>query len=162
MTPGPATPRPRRKGWLVPSRHTVNRKILWAASVTAAVSVVVKAAAILKESLVARQFGRSDALDAFLIALVLPDFINNLVAGSFNSSFVPSFIQAQAEGGSALQLGRMLSTIISASAVALVALAAVLCLAAPSTLPWMAGNFDAAKLAATRELLFTLAPYLVL
>ena len=45
----------------------------------------------------ARFFGTSDALDAFLIAFLLPSFISDVVAGSFTPSLVPLLVRTQAE-----------------------------------------------------------------
>ena len=49
--------------------------------------------------LTARFFGTSDALDAFLIAFLLPSFLSGVVAGSFTPSLVPQLIRTQADGG---------------------------------------------------------------
>jgi len=51
--------------------------------------------AVGKELVVAWRFGISNELDAFLIALLVPSFIINLVAGSFNSSFIPTYIRVR-------------------------------------------------------------------
>ena len=45
-----------------------------------------------KELTVAAWFGTGDALDAFLIALLVPTFIVNILAGALSASFLPTFI----------------------------------------------------------------------
>ena len=63
-------------------RHpeTVNRRIFHAAATVALLSVVVKTAATLKELFVASYFGCGNAVDAFLIAYLVPSFLVTLIA----------------------------------------------------------------------------------
>src|SRR5207237_808646 len=72
---------------------STNRRILGATATVAMLSLVVRAVSLGKDLVVAYRFGTGDALDAFLIALLLPTFAINVVASSLNSAFVPIFIQ---------------------------------------------------------------------
>ena len=58
-----------------------------------------KLAGAAKVVVTARYFGTSDALDAFLIAFLLPSFISDVVAGSFTPSLVPLLVRTQAADG---------------------------------------------------------------
>jgi len=58
-----------------------------------------KLAGAAKTIVIARFFGTSDALDAFLIALLLPSFVADLVAGSLTPCLVPMLVRAQAAEG---------------------------------------------------------------
>ncbi len=53
---------------------SVNRQILRAAGVVTAAGVVVKLAGMAKEIAVAGAFGRSDVMDAFLAAALIPGY----------------------------------------------------------------------------------------
>ena len=70
-----------------------------------AFSAGVKLVAMLKEVAVANYFGRSAAVDAFLVAYLLPGFVIVLAAGSLNPAFIPTFIfqVRQASGEDAAQ-----------------------------------------------------------
>jgi len=50
---------------------------------------------------VAAWFGTADCIDAFLIAFLLPLFVINVVYGSFNVAFIPTFIRVMHKQGSA-------------------------------------------------------------
>jgi putative peptidoglycan lipid II flippase len=79
--------------WRKLTRGSVSRKIFGAATVVAALTLVTQLGSIAKELTVGAWFGTADCLDAFLIAFLLPLFVINVVAGSFNAAFIPTFIQ---------------------------------------------------------------------
>ncbi|MBA3707469.1 MAG: polysaccharide biosynthesis C-terminal domain-containing protein [Planctomycetes bacterium] len=49
--------------------------------------------------MVARQFGRSDDLDAFLIALVVPMTLVGVIAGAFQAAFAPAYARVRERVG---------------------------------------------------------------
>jgi putative peptidoglycan lipid II flippase len=137
------------------------RKIFTAAASVAVCSAVAGLVSTAKELVVARWFGRGDALDAFLIAFLLPSFLVNLVAGSFNSSIIPTFIQVrEREGREAAQ--RLFSGVMVVSLGLLVGLSILVGLLAPYFLPLLGSGFSPAKLMLTRRLLYGLLPFIVL
>jgi putative peptidoglycan lipid II flippase len=69
------------------------------AATVGALTSAAKLAGAVKVMVTARFFGTSDALDAFLIAFLLPSFISDVVAGSFTPSLVPLLVRTQAVGG---------------------------------------------------------------
>ena len=79
--------------WRKLTGGSVSRKIFGAATVVAALTLVTQLGSIAKELTVGAWFGTADCLDAFLIAFLLPLFVINVVAGSFNAAFIPTFIQ---------------------------------------------------------------------
>ncbi|HEV2176386.1 MAG TPA: lipid II flippase MurJ [Terriglobia bacterium] len=140
---------------------TTNRRIFWATASVALASLAVLAVSTIKELAVAQWFGRQDALDAFLIAYVLPAFVVNIAGGSFSSAVVPTFIEVRsAEGSQAAQ--RLFSGVLVWSLMLLAGLAVLLGVFAPYYLPLLGSGFSAAKLALTRQLLYTLLPFVVL
>jgi putative peptidoglycan lipid II flippase len=136
-------------------------KIFRAAAIVSVFSAVAGLGATARELVVARWFGRSDALDAFLIAYLLPSFVINLVSGSFSSALIPTFIQVrQTEGRDAAQ--RLFSGIMVWSLGLLVAVSILVGLFAPYYLPLLGSGFSSAKLMLTVHLLYVLLPFVVL
>src|SRR5579871_5524333 len=78
---------------------TTNHKIFRAAATVGIFSVGVKLIAMSKELAVANYFGRNDAVDAFLVAYMVPGFLVVLVAGSLNAAFIPTFILVREQKG---------------------------------------------------------------
>jgi len=148
----------RWKAWY---KHSVNRRIFAAILTVASFTVVVKLATVVKDVAVAAQFGVSDALDAFLIALVLPSFAGGVIAESLNPALIPTYIQVREhQGREAAQ--RLFSSVMVWSSVGLIAFSVVLALSAPYALPIIASGFSPEKLALTHSLFYVLLPILVL
>ena len=144
-----------------PAPLTPGRKIFNAAFSVATCSAFAGLAAAAKELVVARWFGRGDALDAFLIAYLLPSFLVNLVAGSFTPAVAPTFIQVrEEEGKEAAQ--RLFSSFMVVSVGLLVGISALVGILAPYFLPFLGSGFSPAKLLLTRQLLYALLPFIAL
>src|SRR5215470_7551373 len=113
---------------------STNRRIFRAALVVGALTLLVKCGATVKELIVARWFGRSDALDAFLIAFLLPSFILGLVMGALEFSLIPTFIRTrQSEGIESAQ--KLFSSVMLLSLLLLAITALLLAVLAPYYLP---------------------------
>ncbi len=147
--------------WNTWQERSVNRRIFAAMVTVGGVTTLVKIAAAAKEMAVAYQFGTSDELDAFLIALLLPAFAVTLIGGSLNGALIPTYIQVrEQEGQPAAQ--RMLSSIMVVSIGFLVVLSIILALTASYFLPLIASGFSAEKMAVTLSLYYGLLSTLVL
>jgi len=142
-------------------RASVNRRIFAAMATVAAAGVLIKAAAMARDVVVASYFGTSDAVDAFFIALTVPTFAINIITGSLPAALVPAYVRVtRAEGAEG---ARRLVSGIFVGTVALVAVASlVLVLGAPLLLPLIGGNFGGDKLALTRHLFYFLLPAVLL
>jgi len=125
--------------------------------VIGALSLLGLVASMAKEVVVARQFGRSDAVDAFLIAFMLPAFAINVVAASLNSSMVPAVVKVSARDGGE-QGVRLFSSTLTCTLVLLVAVSALFAVAFPYVLPFLATNFAPEKRAMTQTLFYLLLP----
>lgn len=146
---------------LFTAQDSINKKIFRAALAVALATVVVKAATTVKDLAVAHSFGRSDNLDAFLFAFMLPAFAINLIVAAVSAALVPVLVKTrQKEGENAAQ--QLLSSIMLLTGAALVAVAVVLVLLAPLYLPYLAHSFAPEKQELTRQFLYLLAPWLVL
>jgi putative peptidoglycan lipid II flippase len=77
----------------------VNRRILSAAATVMAASVIVKLAGIFKEITVADIYGRSEAMDAYLAAILIPGLLINLISESMNQALMPTLIRVRETEG---------------------------------------------------------------
>jgi len=124
-------------------------------------TVLVGLTTLIREQLVARYFGASDAVDAFVMASALPVFLITVVATSLASAHVPVAMALRAREGvkAAAELSAAVLTLLTA---VLIACALALWLAAPAYIGWVATGFDAGKRRLAEQLLFLLLPMLVL
>jgi putative peptidoglycan lipid II flippase len=93
-------------------------------------TVLLKVVALVREIVVAHHFGTSDALDAFLVAAVIPDFVTNVVAGSLPAALIPIYVRAGVEEGPGAAKA-LLGAVLMRCVALLVLAAVVLSLAAP-------------------------------
>lgn len=141
--------------------NSFNRQIFRAALTVGLLTVLARAATVIKELVVAHTFGRGDALDAFLMAFLLPSFVVIIVANTIGVALVPVFVEVQQKQGRD-EAEKLLSSMAIISAVTLAAIAVLLGVLAPHYLPYVAHGFSPEKLHLTRELLYVLLPWVVL
>ena len=83
-----------------PSRaFSINRSIFRAAVSVGAAGIIVKLVATFKEIAVASVYGRSDAMDAFLAAALIPSLLVNLISESMNQALVPTLVRVREQEG---------------------------------------------------------------
>ena len=140
----------------VPERAPV-RRIFVAILAVGGVTLVVKIVATLKELFVASRFGVGDALDAFLIAYMLPAFAVAVLGGAFQASFVPAWVKSREQDG-ADAANHLTANATALSSAMLLAFTALLGLSFPLLEPFIASGFSPAKLALTRSLFHGLLP----
>lgn len=126
-----------------------------------AFSVLVKVTAMAKELTVAYQFGTGDAVDAFLIAYLIPQLVINIVAGSLAPAFTPVYIEVRETEGAAASR-RLFESATAGSAAILLVLTCGLILSMPLLLRLLGSGFSTEKLALTRSLFVLLSPVVVL
>ena len=134
-------------------RGSLNRRIFSAATTVARLVILVKAASLAKEMLIARKFGAGDVLDAFYIALLLPGFISAVIDGSFNVAFIPIYIEAR-ERQHGATAERLFSNIAVLNIAVLAVIAVVLAGLQSWLLPILGSGFTPQKLALARPLFF--------
>jgi putative peptidoglycan lipid II flippase len=140
---------------------TANWKIFRAVVIVGTCSVVAKLAATAKELVVASWFGRGDALDAFLIAMLVPAAVVGILVGSLNSALVPAYIQVRENRGQ--EAAQQLFSSIQVVSLLLLTLASILMIAgAPYYLPLLGSGFSASKLLLTVRLFYVLVPFVFL
>ncbi|MBA3698007.1 MAG: hypothetical protein H0W78_04055 [Planctomycetes bacterium] len=124
-------------------------------------TVLAKALALAKELAIAAWFGRSDQLEAYLLAVLLPLLVGGVIGGSFSGAVVPALARAEQRGGRAAA-DRLFGGLLTIALPLLMILAVAVGLAGGALMPWMAGGFPPDKLALTRDLLVVAAPLTVL
>jgi putative peptidoglycan lipid II flippase len=150
-----------RGRWLRISSGSVNRQVFGTAMVVGLLTLGIKLVSLVKESVVAASFGTASALDAFIIALLLPTTITAILSGSLNAALIPTYIEVlETESAEAAQ--RLYTTILMWNTVLLVALTLVMAGTVGLWLPAIASGFDPAKQALTRTLLYGSLPMVVL
>jgi putative peptidoglycan lipid II flippase len=141
--------------------ETTHRRIIGAAVTIGTLTLICQLVAVVKELWVAAWFGTSDALDAFLMAIVIPTFVINVVAGSFQSALIPAYIRVRDQEG-AEAAKHLFSNVMAYSLILLLLMGVLVALVGPLILPILASGYDAEKLALTQNLLHWLLPVIVL
>jgi putative peptidoglycan lipid II flippase len=144
-------------GWRRWQAASDNRRIFGAMLVVGGAMCGVKVAAMAKDLVVASWFGTNNVLDAYLMALVLPAFVVNLVVNAFGSALIPAYIELRDRRGKDAA-DEMLSSVMLLSTGMLCGVTGLVGLGGPHLLPWLAGGFDAGKLALTTHLFYLMLP----
>jgi putative peptidoglycan lipid II flippase len=140
---------------------SVNRKILRAAATVTGAGIFVKIVATFKEFTVAGVYGRSDAMDAFLAANLIPGLLINLISESMNQALVPTLIRVrEREGHERAQ--QLLSSSMVAIVVLLAGASLVMALTARGFFPLIASHFPPPKFNLSIRLFYALVPIVVI
>jgi putative peptidoglycan lipid II flippase len=140
---------------------SVNRQILRAALSAGSIGIVVKLAATAKEIAVAGVYGRSDAMDAFLAAALLPGLLVNLISESMNQALVPTLIRVEQHEGHD-RAEQLLSSSMLAMCIFLVAATLAMGVAARGFFPLIAAHFPPAKLDLSIRIFYGLLPVVLI
>ncbi|NJS09007.1 MAG: murein biosynthesis integral membrane protein MurJ [Microcoleus sp. CSU_2_2] len=147
--------------WNKLTSGSTNRKIFGAAITVGLGTAFVKVASVVKELVVAWKFGTADELDAFLIALVIPFFITNIIAGSFQAALIPTYIRVREQEG--IKAAQQLFSGATVWSLGLLTITTILMLVlSPLILPLIARGFSPEKLDLTYKLLWVISPIILL
>ncbi|MGA2339862.1 MAG: murein biosynthesis integral membrane protein MurJ [Terracidiphilus sp.] len=138
-----------------------NRAILRAAISVGAAGIFVKILATFKEVAVASVYGRSDAMDAFLAAALIPSLLVNLISESMNQALVPTLVRVREKEGHE-RAQQLLSSSMLWMCLLLAAASAVMALLARGFFPLIASHFALAKLALAVHLFYALLPVVLI
>jgi len=126
--------------------------------VVGVIGVVCKGAALGRELLIAAHFGASDALDAFLVAVILPTILNNVVGNVLAISLLPQLLRVRRDAGPAAEVGAQQRAVFW-SIVLLTCAGVGFAVAGPVVLPWLSPGFSAASRALVLKLLWLSTPF---
>jgi putative peptidoglycan lipid II flippase len=146
-------------GWF--QGQSINRRIFRAAAAVTAAGVVVKLVATLKEVVLAGVYGRSDAMEAFLAAALIPSLLINLVSESMNQSLVPTLVRVRAQHGHAYAQ-KLLSNTMLCMCLLLGSVSVIAGLGAKVMFPLLASHFSEHKLALTIRLFYAMLPLVLI
>jgi putative peptidoglycan lipid II flippase len=134
-----------------------HRQLLLNIALVAFCSVGVKIAGMLRDVVLASEFGTSDAADAFIAAWAIPQFLALIVSNAFAGVIIPLQAEARKRGGDQ-QSRRFLGEMVLLSIAGMVAVTLLLIPFRDHLLPLVTANFGSAKLAETRELWMIMLP----
>jgi putative peptidoglycan lipid II flippase len=140
---------------------SINRSIFRAAVSVGAAGVLVKLVATFKEIAVASVYGRSDAMDAFLAAALIPSLLVNLISESMNQALVPTLVRVREQEGHD-RAQRLLSSSMLWMCLLLGIASAVMALLAHGFFPLIASHFPPAKLQLSVRLFYGLLPIVLI
>ncbi|MBI1779245.1 MAG: hypothetical protein HYR63_28250 [Proteobacteria bacterium] len=139
----------------------IDQRIVGAGLTLATLSLLAKAVGLAREVVAAALFGTGDAIDAYVIATLVPVSLTGILCGAFQFAFIPAYRRALDRSGEAAA-ERLLAG-ASAVAFSLLVLATLAMVAtAPFYLPWLTSGFDGPKRLLTESLLRWMAPYVVI
>jgi len=118
-------------------------------------TAAVKVAGAVKVILAARLFGAGDAMDAFLIAFLLPSFFMDLLAGPLDSALIPALIELRQKHGKAA-VEALYSNVLAAAGAGFVIAALAAAALSGFVLPLLAPSFGPEKLELTERLLLVM------
>jgi len=139
----------------------VNQRIFRAAASLTAAGVLVKLVATLKEVAVAGAYGRSDAMDAFLAASLIPSLLINLISESMNQALVPTLVRVRELEGRK-QAQELFSSSMVWLCLLLAAVSGAMALAARGFFPLIASHFPAEKIDLAIRLFYGLLPVVLI
>ena len=140
---------------------SVNRRIFRAAAAVTAAGIVVKLVATLKEVVLAGVYGRSDAIEAFLAAALIPSLLINLVSESMNQSLVPTLVRVRAHQGHE-KAQQLLSNSMLCLCLLLGAVSVLAGLGAKAMFPIIASHFGPEKLGLSIRIFYAMLPVVLL
>jgi len=140
---------------------STNRRIFRAAASVTIAGILVKVVSTFKEIAVAGAYGRSDAMDAFLAAMLIPALLINLISESMNQALVPTLIRVrEREGHERAQ--QLLSSSMLWMCMLLALATAIMALTARGFFPLIASHFSPAKLDLSVRIFYALLPLVLI
>src|SRR5438552_4455681 len=118
-------------------------------------TAAVKVLGAVKVILAARMFGASDAMDAYLIAFLVPSCFIDIFAAPLDSALIPSLIELRETKGRT-EAQALYATVLAGAGSALLAAALLVAVLSGLLLPLLASGFPSAKLALTQQLLLVM------
>ncbi len=145
--------------WYNPSSGVA--RVMSAMAFTGFGTVIAKVGLALQEILVARRFGSSGSVEAFLFGASAITFLNGMLVTSLVMACVPSYVRAREHGGPPAR-DRLVSSVSFVVICLLSGIVAIIGALAPFALHFVLPKFDASRITETVLVLAILLPTVVL
>jgi len=123
-----------------------SKTIFSAAVIIGAASLISRLLGLLRDRILASQFGAGDVLDVYYAAFRAPDMIFNLlVLGALSAGFIPIFSKYFFAIRKKEDAWRIANNILNSLVIVLVVLSVVIFIFAPWIVSWIVPGFDVAK-----------------
>ena len=144
-----------------PTQAETNAGVARASGVLALGNVASRVLGLVRETVLANQFGASASVDAFNIALIIPRTIHDLlIAGHVNSAIVPVLSEAAATQGKKA-FWQLVSVLLTLVTLIITALVVVMQVFAPQLVGLLGGGSDAETQRLAVDLLRLTSPALL-
>ena len=144
-----------------PHIPTMNGRILRAAVSVLLAGVIVKLFSTSKEVVVAGAYGRSDVMDAFLAAFLIPNLLVNVFAESMNQALIPTLVRVRMQEGQR-KAQQLLSNSMLWVCILLILACAVMAISARVFLPLLTWSFPPEKFELCLRMFWALLPMVLL
>jgi putative peptidoglycan lipid II flippase len=118
-----------------------NVRVARATLVVMLATIAVKLSGMAKQIYIAARFGTTSSMDGFVIAFLLPMLIAGLVAGSFNASLIPLYIEKREKEGQT-EADTFFFSLLARSGLVLLLFSVLMSAAAPLLIPVMGWGFS--------------------
>ena len=132
-------------------------RVLQAAGLIGVLTIGVKLSGMARDVVLASEFGTGDAVEAFLAAWAIPQFLAAITGSAFSGVAIPLQAAARARGG-AVRAKRSLSELLLISVVGMALLTALLVPARAVLLPLTTSSFGPEKTALAERLWLVMLP----
>lgn len=126
--------------------------------VVTGIGVLCKATALGRELLIAAHFGASESLDSFLVAVIIPVTVANVVGNVLAISLLPQLLKVRHEQGPVAELDAQQRSLFW-SILLLAGVATAFAAGGPWFLPWLSPGFSEAGRELTQKLLWAATPF---
>jgi putative peptidoglycan lipid II flippase len=147
--------------WRRQTTGSVNRQVLGAAATIGILASFARLASVGKELIVARRFGTGTQIESFLVAVLIPFLAIGVLSTSLSMALIPTYINVREREGRAA--AQDLLSGVTVWSLLLLSLTTVLIVAGAGLyMPWIASGFNQMKLNLAYQLLWIVAPMVIM
>ena len=81
------------------ANNALQNPVIKSMMIVASITLLIKVLAFYKETIIAGSFGLNEVIDTFIIAALIPTFINSVFISSLKNLFIPNYITELKNGG---------------------------------------------------------------
>lgn len=127
-----------------------SKTITGAAFIVGLTGLVSRLIGLLRDRILAGQFGAGDTLDAYYAAFKIPDLVYNLlILGALSAGFIPVFLKIYYEHKKEDEAWKFVNDVLNILTLGLILISGIFILVMPYLMPFIAPGFDGEKLRIT-------------